>query len=158
MPCHRYTYDHLTAPTCLAGLSQPLKSLYLTNLAALLLRRDKATPAPPQPDPDRITSPRISEHDGEAFWALSFKHYTESDPPSDQSQKQIYNLLHKADGTPRIALAAKLNPPGGRIGKKAAEELAQTIHTNSATLPSRLPPSPAARVSTDTQRVTDTHV
>ena len=124
VPGRRFTYEHLTAPKQQAGLHQPLRDLFRTNISSVLSNKC-ATSLPDQQRQVRGFSMLMSEHLTKA--AFSFHHLTEAWPRADASQKDLYKMLSSSDETHLVALADKLNPadPEKKIGKDAAKQICQ---------------------------------
>ena len=138
IPGRRFTYEHLTAPKQQAGLHQPLRDLFRTNISSVLSNKC-ATSLPDQQRQVRGFSMLMSEHLTKA--AFSFHHLTEAWPLADASQKDLYKMLSSSDETHLVALADKLNPadPEKKIGKDASFALAKQICQRTSALPSNLP-------------------
>ena len=142
VPASRFRYDHLTAPTDEAGLTQPLHDLIKLNLAALLRNKQHL----PQPSP---AHPRYDHSDGASLLhtdhiqraTFFFYDKTDTDPPPESSQRELYKIMHQKDPTPLSALADKFNNPNtsSYLGPSQSLVRATTIVKNSKSLPSGLP-------------------
>ena len=89
VPASRFRYDHLTACTTDAGLTQPLQDIRLVNIAALLRNQ----PSHVLPDP-ADSPPRFHHGDGASLLhserikraTFFFHDITDTDPPPETSQ------------------------------------------------------------------------
>ena len=139
VPASRFRYDHLTARTKEAGLTQPLHDIRLVNIAAIL--RNQPSNNLPRPNDD---SPRYDHGDGSSLAhsehvkrAAYFYHdITDSDPPPETSQRELFKSLHQKDITPTSSLANKFEKV---MDEKSATTKARLITKHTSELPSSLP-------------------
>ena len=144
VPANRFRYDHLTAKTREAGLTQPLQDIFKLNIAALLRMR----PTLPKPL-EKGNGPGLHWGDGASMLmdehiqraAYFFHALTDLYPSPELEQKTLYKSLLERDPTPLHALAQKWDVPGRSryLGPTQSLARAKLVVSKTSELPAKLP-------------------
>ena len=108
VPANRFKYNHMTAPTQRAGLTQPLQDLYKLNISSILRNKTNI----PQPNHNRGGYPPIYDNHGNGASLLHQDHIqraayfffdlTDTPPPPDTEQKDLFRIMMEKDPTPYL--------------------------------------------------------